>query len=147
MVVHRRLEWAETDAAGHHHFTVVMRWIEEAEHELYRALGVGAQMIDRVPRVHLEVDYSARIFYGEQVIVTVGVAKVGRSSCTFEFTVDRADGGRAASGNYTVVFVASTTDGAEPWPDQVRSALVSESQFTLSSSVTSTRRGAPTKDA
>jgi len=31
VVVHRRVEWHDTDAAGHHHHGAVLRWVESAE--------------------------------------------------------------------------------------------------------------------
>ncbi|MEY4959739.1 MAG: hypothetical protein RL271_1113, partial [Actinomycetota bacterium] len=36
----RFLEWDETDAAGHHHYASVFRWVEELEAKLYRDLGL-----------------------------------------------------------------------------------------------------------
>lgn len=130
--MHRRLAWNETDAAGHNHFSAAFRWMEEAEHELWIALGCSTEFIARIPRVHIEIDYSARILYRDEVIVTLAVTKVGGASCSFAFLVDKADGTRAASGSYTVVHVSGTTEGAEPWPDELRSALTSPVVFTVS---------------
>lgn len=121
--MHRRLAWNETDAAGHNHFSAAFRWMEEAEHELLHQLGIASDLIDRVPRVHIEIDYSARILFNEEVVVTVSVARLGSASCAFEFTVDKADGTRAASGTYTTVHVSGTTEGSEPWPEDVRAKL------------------------
>ena len=36
--VKRILEWMETDAAGHQHYTSAFRWVEECESALYRKL-------------------------------------------------------------------------------------------------------------
>lgn len=121
----RRLAWNETDAAGHNHFSAAFRWMEEAEHELLYQLGIADDLIDRVPRVHIEIDYSARILFNEEVIVTVTVAKLGSASCTYEFTIDKADGTRAASGSYVTVHVSGTSEGSDPWPDDVRTKLSS----------------------
>lgn len=135
IVMRRTLAWAETDAATHNHFSAVFRWIEDAEHQLYRCLGLGLEMTSRVPRVHLEVDYSARILYAEQIDVRVGVASLGRASCTYEFTVDKVDGERAASGRYVVVHVSGTSTGSDPWPDEVRAALASPTTFSVSPTI------------
>lgn len=123
--MHRRLAWNETDAAGHNHFSAAFRWMEEAEHELLHQLGIADAMIDRVPRVHIDIDYSARILFNEEIVVTVAVAKLGSASCTYEFTVDKADGTRAATGKYVTVHTSGTTEGSEPWPDEVREKLSS----------------------
>lgn len=127
--MHRRLAWNETDAAGHNHFSAAFRWMEEAEHELLHQLGIASDLIDRVPRVHIEIDYSARILFNEDVIVTVWVAKLGGASCTFAFTIDKADGTRAATGTYITVHVSGTTEGSDPWPEDVREKLSSPVVF------------------
>ncbi len=121
--MHRRLAWNETDAAGHNHFSAAFRWMEEAEHELLFQLGITESLIDRVPRVHIEIDYTARILFNEAVVVTVAVEKLGSASCTFAFSVEKADGTRAASGKYITVHTSGTTEGSEPWPDDIREKL------------------------
>ncbi|MGA0209968.1 MAG: acyl-CoA thioesterase, partial [Candidatus Nanopelagicales bacterium] len=60
VTAYRRLAWNETDAAGHNHFSAAVRWLEETEHALYRALGLELGFIERVPRVSLRLDYSQR---------------------------------------------------------------------------------------
>lgn len=140
IVMHRRLAWNETDAAGHNHFSAAFRWMEEAEHSLFDCLGLSEEMIDRLPRVHIDIDYSARVLYGEELIVRVGVAKVGGSSCTFSYTVDKADGSRAVTASYVVVHVSSTTEGGAPWPDSTREALLSPVEFTVRQEVVSSAR-------
>jgi acyl-CoA thioester hydrolase len=131
IVWRRRLQWAETDASGHQHFTAVFRWLEEAEHELWRCLGVPAGLVDRLPRVKVEMDYSARLFVGDEVVVQVQVAQVGRASCEFAVTVDTADGTRAATGRVVVVHTSGTTAGSAPWPDDVRVALTTPTTWTV----------------
>lgn len=121
----RRVAWNETDAAGHNHFTAVFRWIEEAEHSLFRSMSAETAMIARIPRVHIDVDYHDRLYFGEVIDVHVGVVRVGNSSCAFEFDVSKADGVRAISGNYVIVHASGTASGAEPWPDAMRDALAS----------------------
>lgn len=122
ITMRRLVAWHETDAAGHNHFTAAFRWMEEAEHRLYRRLGIGTTMVDVIPRVHIEVDYRDRLFFGEAIDVTVGVISVGRSSARFAFGV-RTDRGEAISGSYVIVHAAGTTQGSAPWPDAVRAAL------------------------
>lgn len=118
----RRLGWAETDAAGHNHFSVAMRWLEEAEHKLWHTLGVP-EMVPDVPRVHVEIDYRERVFFGEGLTVTLGVARLGNSSCTFVWWATREDGTLLMEGEHTVVH-APSAGGSAPWPDEVRAALL-----------------------
>lgn len=130
IIVWRRVAWNETDAAGHNHFTAVFRWIEEAEHVLFRSIGVEASMIPRIPRVHFEVDYFDRLYFDELIEVRVGVAKVGTSSCQFGFDVRKADGGRAIGGGYVIVHASGTASGAAPWPKGIRENLSARSELT-----------------
>lgn len=133
VVVHRRVAWNETDAAGHNHFSAVFRWIEETEHELYRQLGFDSAMIDRIPRVHIEADYRQRLYFGQWIAVEVAVASVGRASCEFTFTVRTEDDQVAAEGRYVIVHVASTSTGATPWPDAIRAALTTDRRYAVRS--------------
>ena len=123
--VHRTVAWNETDAAGHNHFSAAFRWMEEAEHSLYSALGLDLTIIDRVPRVHIDIDYAARLYFGEEIVVRVAVIRVGSSSCSLEFAVNKVDGSVAISGSYVIVHAASTTEGSAPWPDEIKGALLS----------------------
>ena len=136
IVMRRRVAWNETDAAGHNHFSAVFRWIEEAEHALFRSIDAETAMIARIPRVHIDVDFHDRLYFGEVIDVHVGVTRVGNSSCAFEFEVRKADGVRAISGNYVIVHASGTASGAEPWPAQMRSALASRGlvEFAISGS-------------
>ena len=54
--IERRVEWVDTDAAGHQHYTAILRWAEAAEAELLRSLGID-WLFGRTPRVRHEVDY------------------------------------------------------------------------------------------
>lgn len=119
----RRLAWAETDAAGHNHFSVAVRWLEEAEHLLWRSVGCPA-MVPRVPRVHVEVDYAERIWFDQEVEVTLGVIDVGRTSCTFGYEVRTSEGRVAQSGRHTVVHAPDPGGRSQPWPEEVRAGLL-----------------------
>ena len=125
VLVHRRVAWNETDAAGHNHFSAAFRWIEEAEHDLYFGLGFDMSIIDRVPRVHIDIDYAARLYFNDSITVRVVVERVGTSSCTLAFQISKEGGPVAISGSYVIVHAASTTEGSAPWPADVRAALSS----------------------
>lgn len=133
IVVHRNVAWNETDAAGHNHFSAAFRWMEEAEHALYVGLGLDLSIIDRVPRVHIDIDYAARLYFGEPIAVRVAVTRVGSSSCSLEFAIHKEDGTVAISGTYVIVHAASTTEGSAPWPADIRAALTSGRELTLRS--------------
>lgn len=128
LTVQRRLAWAETDAAGHNHFSSAIRWLEECEHDLWRLLGL-TDLVPFVPRVHVEIDYRERVWFAQGLAVTVGVIHVGRSSCTFGFTAVTEEGHTSSEGRHTVVHTPLSGGGAAPWPDEVRRLLETPTQL------------------
>jgi acyl-CoA thioester hydrolase len=129
LTTRRRLQWAETDAAGHNHFSSAVRWLEEGEHELWCRLGL-AELVPCVPRVHVEIDYRERIWFNQQVEVTVGVIGVGRTSCTFGFCVTDLSGEVCVEGRVVVVHAPDSHGKAVPWSDKVRALLESPTALT-----------------
>ncbi|WP_307806455.1 thioesterase family protein [Streptomyces sp. FH025] len=121
MAIERRVEWSDTDAAGHYHFSAVQRWAEAAEATLLRRLGL-AELFGRIPRVHFEADYRERLWFGDVVRTELRVVRVGGSSLHYAFEVHGPQG-LAASGRMSVVNAAPRAEGAEPWPEPVRRAL------------------------
>jgi len=120
------LEWADTDAAGHNHFSVAVRWMEEVEHDLRRAINVPAELTGSIPRVHVEIDYRDRIWFNQEVDVTVGVIAVGRTSVSYGFVVESIEGGICIEGRHTAVHSPDAHGGAVPWPTAVRDAFLTK---------------------
>lgn len=125
-----RVEWMDTDAAGHHHNTAITRFAEAAEAQLMREHGVEGYF-GAAPRVHHDVDYSARLWFGQAVTCEVVVERVGPSSMTFAYEVwgepfEGRPRERAAVGHYVTVHVPTPAGGAEPWPDAWRAVLAGE---------------------
>lgn len=126
-ITHRRLQWAETDAAGHNHFSAAVRWLEEGEHDLWFELGLSADVV-ACPRVHLEINFHDRIYFAEAVEVTVGIARIGNSSITYSTTVRKENGSLATTCSHTVAY-CPTGGAAERIPDRIRNLL--EQQIVL----------------
>lgn len=129
ITIRRRLAWRQTDAAGHNHFSSALEWMEEAEHELYRAIGIDMAMVPGIPRVHLEVDYRDRMFFGQEVDIEIGVVAVGRSSLTLAFEVRAMDGHPTVEGKYVIVHSPELQAGSAPWPQDVVAAFAKPQQF------------------
>lgn len=129
LTTRRRLQWAETDAAGHNHFSSAVRWLEEGEHELWCRLGL-AELVPCVPRVHLEIDYRERIWFHQEIEVTVGVIRVGRTSCTFGFCARDLSGRVSVEGRVVVVHSPDSHGTAVPWSEGVRDLLESPTALT-----------------
>jgi acyl-CoA thioesterase FadM len=97
ITVHQRLEWADTDASGHHHHGAILRMAAVAEAELLERLELADELNGRFPRVHVSANMKAPLHFRARVEVELGVADVGRTSLTFELCV-RTDAGAAADG-------------------------------------------------
>ncbi|MFE2325708.1 acyl-CoA thioesterase [Streptomyces sp. NPDC059385] len=122
IVVERRVEWQDTDAAGHYHHSTVVRWVEAAEAALLRRLGLS-HLFGSTPRVHFEADYRARLWFGESVRTELRVTEVGTSSLHYAFTVRGEGEGVAASGRMVIAHSAARATGSTAWPDDVREVL------------------------
>jgi len=105
IVVRKRVEWADTDASGWYHNTVVLHWVEQAENELLDRLGILHDLTGRIPRVHIDVDYRSILRFRDEVDVELAVRQVGDSSVTYRFEV-RLVGELAAEGSFTMVLVS-----------------------------------------
>jgi len=126
--IERTVEWVDTDASGHQHNSAIMRWVEAAEAELFlRSLGLH-NYFPVVPRIHQEIHFKAKLWFGQRITATVGVSKLGRTSMTYAFEVqghahDGQPGGLAAYGTVTVVHVPLGSAKAQPWPPVVLDAV------------------------
>jgi len=121
--IRRRVEWAETDASGHYHFSSVFRWFEEAEHALWNSLKVNMSIVTAIPRVHVEVDYKERLWFDQEIDLLLKVERMGTASCQFSFTVLTLTGKVAVSGSYTVVYAPDPTSTSQPWPMEILEAV------------------------
>jgi len=119
--IERRVEWADTDAAGHQHYTAILRWAEAAEAQLLRDLELG-WLFGRTPRVRHEVDYRGRLWFGEVVRTRLWVDTLGRTSVRFGFEV-HGPRGLAAQGWVTAAHSEPHEPKSAPWTDEVRALL------------------------
>lgn len=111
----RRIEWHDTDAAGIAHFTCFLRYMEEAEHEYLRTLGIGVLMQDDEgrlswPRVAVGCDFSGAVRYDDMLDIDVRVARLGDKSVTYEFNFTH-QGRAVAQGRTTAVCCRLQADG------------------------------------
>ncbi|MCX5384395.1 acyl-CoA thioesterase [Streptomyces sp. NBC_00083] len=122
VVVESRVEWQDTDAAGHYHHSTVVRWAEAAEAVLLRRLGL-ARLFGSIPRVRFEADYHARLWFGERVLTELRVTKVGTSSLHYAFTVRGEGDEAAATGRMIIAHSAARSTASSAWPGDVRELL------------------------
>jgi acyl-CoA thioester hydrolase len=103
----RRVQFYETDMAGLVHFSWFFRYMEEAEHALWRKVGLTiARPGDEIgwPRVAAAFDYHAPLRFEDEFDVTIRVTAV--NSRTIEYVCDiTKDETRIASGTLTIACV------------------------------------------
>lgn len=104
----RFVEFADTDAAGIVHYSVLIRYMESAEHALLRHLGLTiAPTANRAqtilpaaapsgepalasfawPRVKVECDFRSPAYFEDQLDVRIGVQRIGRGSIQYAAAV------------------------------------------------------------
>jgi acyl-CoA thioester hydrolase len=103
----RRVEFRDTDAAGMAHFSMFFVWMEQAEHELLRELGLSVHSTDEAgtlsfPRVAARCDYKLAVRFEDVVDVTISLARLGVSSLTYDCEFSH-QGRPVASGQTTTV--------------------------------------------
>ncbi len=109
----RRVEFAETDMAGIVHFAMFFRYMEEAEHALWRAAGLTIASPGETigwPRVSAAFDYRAPLHFEDEFEVTVEIARVSRRTIDYAFTVTH-DGRAVGSGSITTASVSKAPGG------------------------------------
>lgn len=107
----RRVEFADTDAAGIMHFSRFFTFMEQTEHEFYRSLGFSVDWEKHEslgvgwPRVKAECEYLKPLRFEDVVEIHLIVREVKNRSLLLEFTF-RHEGEEVARGRLTVVCVA-----------------------------------------
>jgi 4-hydroxybenzoyl-CoA thioesterase/acyl-CoA thioester hydrolase len=116
-VTTRRVEFSDTDAAGIMHFAAFFRMMEQAEHELLRSVGLSVVMPEAAipgeavtekggkiswPRVSAKCDYQSPARFEELLEIEVRIARLGRSSVTYQHRFTR-DSSLLATGEITAV--------------------------------------------
>lgn len=117
----RRLDWADTDAAGYWHHSTFWKYAEAGEAELMRALGLTGLTFGFTPRRSVTAEFVRPIYFDDEVTIHIEVDAVGRTSATYRVELS-VDGEPAASGTMTVVLIGDD-GGPRPWPDEARALL------------------------
>jgi YbgC/YbaW family acyl-CoA thioester hydrolase len=89
---HRRVQFAETDLAGIVHFSTIFRYMEEAEHAMWRAAGLtiaerGGDL--GWPRLGAALEFRNPLRFEEEFEVWVRIASLKRRTIDYEFTLVR----------------------------------------------------------
>jgi len=103
----RRIEFVDTDMAGIVHFSNFFRFMEAAEVEFLRGLGLAVVMEWlgqplSFPRVAARCDYLHPVRFQDEVEILVQLVRLGRKSLTYQHTF-RLHGQTVAEGQISCV--------------------------------------------
>lgn len=124
----RRVEFAETDAAGMVHFSVFFRYMEEAEHAIWRAAGMdiyASRETHSWPRISAKFDFKAPLRFQDAFEVRTEMGAVTRSTIQWAHVLMRGDD-VIGNGTVTAVYVQKNADGSmksAAIPDETLSKL------------------------
>ena len=108
----RHVKFYETDLAGVVHFSNYFRYMEEAEHALWRAAGLT---VDRAgaelgwPRVSVKFDYRNPLFFEDEFVIVVCIDTVTTRTIQYGFTITR-EGMPIGTGSMTTVCATRQPD-------------------------------------
>ncbi len=93
----RRVEFCETDMAGIVHFANFYRWMEQAEHDFFRSLGLSIvrHLPDGStigwPRVTAQCRFESPARYEDVLTVRLTVQRIGVKSITYDVAITNGD--------------------------------------------------------
>lgn len=120
----RRIYFYECDGAGIVHFSNYFRYMEEAEHGLWRATGLSiarAELGVGFPRVAASFEYHRPLRFEDEVDIQVRIVSISNRSMKYICTITR-NGESIATGSATIVCVAQQPDKsmkAVPIPPEI----------------------------
>jgi acyl-CoA thioester hydrolase len=103
-VLRRRVQFQETDAAGIVHFTWFFRYMEEAEHAMWREAGLSIHPPDseiKWPRVATAFEYHRPLRFEDEIDIKIRVTTISRRTIQYECLVIRGEE-KVATGTLTI---------------------------------------------
>jgi YbgC/YbaW family acyl-CoA thioester hydrolase len=104
----RRVNFYETDLAGIVHFSWFFRYMEEAEHALWRAAGLTIATHGEdvgYPRLSATCDFQAPLHFEDEFEVWIRVAAITRRTMRYACTMSRGST-KIATGSTTMACVS-----------------------------------------
>lgn len=124
----RRVQFAETDLAGIVHFSTMFRYMEEAEHAMWRAAGLSVSRPgDDLgwPRVAAAFQFRSPLHFEDEFEVVVRIVRIRTRALDYEHTIVRGST-LIGTGTMTTVCVRHRPEGMQPTdiPQSVRDSLL-----------------------
>jgi YbgC/YbaW family acyl-CoA thioester hydrolase len=106
-LLHRRVQFYEVDSAGIVHFSWFFRYMEEAEHAMWRKAGLSIAMVGTdigFPRVATSFDYQRPLRFEDEFDVRIQIAAIKTKTMQYSCVVSKA-AERIATGALTIACV------------------------------------------
>lgn len=90
----RRVQFADTDLAGIVHFSTMFKYMEEAEHALWRACGLSIAERKGVlgwPRLNAALEFRNPLRFEDEFEVLVRITALKTRTIEYEFVLRRAE--------------------------------------------------------
>ena len=122
----RRVMFHETDSAGIVHFSNYFRYMEEAEHALWRAAGISVASRSAnvgLPRVSAAFDYHRPLKFEDEFDARIRIVSIREKSMRYVCALTMGSE-QIATGTITVVCVSKDQHGvmkARPFPPDIAS--------------------------
>jgi len=110
----RRVQFYETDAAGIVHFSWFFRYMEEAEHALWREAGLSIHPENSDigwPRVAAACEFHRALKFEQEFDVTIRVTEITNRTMSYVCEMTQ-DGRKIATGTLKIACVSKLPDGS-----------------------------------
>jgi acyl-CoA thioester hydrolase len=127
----RRVQFYEVDPAGLVHFSCYFRYMEEAEHAMWREAGLSIAPLNRAvgfPRVSAAFDYHHPLRFEDEFDVSIRIAAMSDKTIRYTCELTR-DEVKIATGTLTIVCVSIRPGEpmkAVPIPAEIARRFVAE---------------------
>ena len=122
------VRFADLDPQGHVNNAVYLTYLESARLGYYEKVGIWQREVGMKTGMvvaHIDIDYLAPIFFGQDIQVGVKLARLGQKSFTLVFVIETVPGEvPLARGTSVMVTFDSTTGKSIPIPPDWREKLV-----------------------
>jgi acyl-CoA thioester hydrolase len=108
----RRVQFYETDVAGIVHFSWFFRYMEEAEHAMWRSAGLSIHPPAGDigwPRIAASFDFRRALRFEDEFEIVIRIAELGQRTIRYECALEK-DGDTIASGTMTIACVRKLPD-------------------------------------
>ncbi|HSH09051.1 MAG TPA: thioesterase family protein [Oceanipulchritudo sp.] len=131
LVIHQRVGFSQTDAAGLIHFTTYFTFMEAAEAELFRSLGLELLQTDKgrtcgYPRVDCQCRFRRPVGFDDLIQIELRIGSIQDNRIHYDFLFLGPDGSRCATGSMVTAHACREEEGSlssVPLPAAVREKL------------------------